>query len=178
MAKETALLIVDVQVAMYSYENQSLYNGEEVLDNICILLQKARNAGTPVIYIQHTSEDDDEYNRTKPTWQIHPKIAPLDNETVIEKTTWDSFYKTGLDATLKEKGIKRLIIVGMQTEFCLDTTCRCAYSLGYHENVLVRDANSTFDGPVLTSKQIVEHHNTLLGGRFVKSMNTDEIDFH
>ncbi|WP_160671500.1 cysteine hydrolase family protein [Clostridium sp. C8-1-8] len=177
MSKDTALLIVDVQVAMFSYEDQALYNGEKVLDNIVLLLEKARKSDVPVIFIQHTSEEDDEYNRAKPTWHIHPRIAPLTSETVVEKTTWDSFYKTRLEQVLEEKGIKKLIIMGMQTEFCLDTTCRAAYSKGYHDNVLVRDANSTFDGPVLTADKIVEHHNTLLGGRFVKSMYTDEIEF-
>ncbi|MEK1832395.1 hypothetical protein AAAC51_36335 [Priestia megaterium] len=57
----------------------------------------------------------------------------------------------------------------MQTEFCLDTTCRRAYSLGYKENILVKDAHSTFDTAVLSASKIVEHHNNMLGQiRYIK----------
>lgn len=176
MNKQTALLIVDVQVAMFSYENEVLYNGEQVLENICVLLQKARSTNTPVIFIQHTGSDDDEFGRGKPTWQIHPRIEPLESEQIVEKRTWDSFHNTVLDEVLKQQGIRQLVIAGMQTEFCMDTTCRRAFSMGY-ENILVQDAHSTFDGKVLKASQIVQHHNSVLGGRFVKLKTTQEIDF-
>lgn len=176
MNKKTALLVIDVQVAMFSDESAVLYNEDKVLDNIYNLLQKARLTNTPVVFIQHTSEEDDEFGKGKPTWSIHPRIAPLENEKIVEKKTWDSFYKTELNDVLKQQGITNLVIVGMQTEFCLDTTCRRAFSMGY-DNVLVKDAHSTFDGKVLKASQIVEHHNSVLGGRFVKLMSTDEIEF-
>ncbi|MFJ8526575.1 hypothetical protein [Bacillus sp. NPDC094106] len=65
----------------------------------------------------------------------------------------------------------------MQTQFCVDTTCRRAYSIGYKENILVKDAHSTFDTAVLSASQIVEHHNNTLGGRFVTLKETSEIMF-
>ncbi len=65
----------------------------------------------------------------------------------------------------------------MQTEFCLDTTCRRAYSLGYKENILVKDAHSTFDTDVLSADKIIEHHNNILGGRFVTLKESREIIF-
>lgn len=177
MDNKTALLLIDVQVAMFSYENKKLYNEEKVLDNIVKLLSRARKADVPVIFVQHTDLEESEYSRGKATWEIHPRIKPLENEAVVEKNTWDAFYKTKLEDVLNEKGIKRLVIAGMQTEFCLDTTTRRAYSMGYHENILVKDAHSTFDSGVLTAKQIVAHHNSILGGRFAKLMACDEVEF-
>ncbi|MBE0341825.1 isochorismatase family protein, partial [Paenibacillus sp. 28ISP30-2] len=69
------------------------------------------------------------------------------------------------------------IIAGMQTEFCLDTTCRNAYSLGYQNNVLVLDAHSTFNSKVLSGEQIVAHHNEMLGNRFVRLLATEDVHF-
>ncbi|HEX3047657.1 MAG TPA: isochorismatase family protein, partial [Bacillota bacterium] len=62
------------------------------------------------------------------------------------------------------------------TEFCVDTTCRRAFSLGY-ETTLVQDAHSTFHSKVLTAPQIIAHHNNVLGGWFVTLKSTGEIDF-
>lgn len=175
--KDEALLIIDVQNAMFSSLNgTSVYNCDAVLDKICLLLEKARLSETPVVFIQHTDNTDEEYAEGKPTWHIHPKIAPLANEKVVRKGTWDSFHKTTLHEELQNLGIKKLTIIGMQSEFCVDTTCRRAFSMGY-ENVLVSDAHSTFDTPVLTAAQIIQHHNRVLGGRFVQLKATNEIEF-
>ncbi|MNF08264.1 hypothetical protein D3C80_2086410 [compost metagenome] len=64
----------------------------------------------------------------------------------------------------------------MQTEFCLDTTCRRAYSMGY-SNILVQDAHSTFDNANFSGEEIVRHHNGVLGGRFASLRKADEIVF-
>lgn len=175
MKRNTALLIIDVQVAMFSDENTKLYKGESVLRNICMLLKKAREASIPVIFIQHT-EDEGEYKKGMITWEIHPKISPNQTEIVVEKNSWDSFHETILHESLQLEGIDELVIAGMQTEFCLDTTCRRAYSLGY-KNTLVKDAHSTFDSKELKASQIIDHHNRVLGGRFVELKVMDDIVF-
>ncbi|WP_099191970.1 cysteine hydrolase family protein [Tepidibacter mesophilus] len=175
MNKKTALLIVDAQFAMFCDENNKLHEEEGVLNNIYTLLRKARKTKTPIIFIQHT-EDRGEYKKGTKTWEIHPKIAPIEGELVIEKHTWDSFHQTSLHETLQKKGIDELVIVGMQTEFCLDTTCRRAFSMGY-KNTLVKDAHSTFDSEDLKAYEIINHHNRVLGGRFVQLKYLDHIDF-
>ena len=81
----------------------------------------------------------------------------------MQKTQRDSFYNTNLKEILDGLGIKKLIVAGMQTEFCVDTTCRIAYSSGY-ELTLVKDAHTTFDSPVLPAEQIISHHNGVLKG--------------
>ncbi|MFF2907732.1 cysteine hydrolase family protein [Paenibacillus sp. NPDC057934] len=174
MSSDTALLIIDVQEAMFSYPGQELYEGPRVMDRIISLLDKARLSGTPVVYIQHT--EDEEFTRDSPTWQISARIQPQEGERIIEKPTWDAFHRTILHETLQQMGITRLIIVGMQTQFCVDTTTRRAYSLGY-ESVLVQDAHSTFDTEQLSGKDIVSHHNDILGGRFAELKLESEVEF-
>lgn len=171
-----ALLIIDVQMAMFSYENFRPYKEEDLLENIYALIHSAREKGIPVIYIQHTSDKDNEYNREKPTWPIHPMIAPKEGEAVVEKKFCDSFYDTKLQEVLMEKEITDLVIAGMQSDYCVDTTCRRAFSLGY-DITLVEDAHSTFDNEVLKAEQIVMHHNHVLGSSFANVKKTEEIEF-
>ncbi|MCL6457412.1 MAG: cysteine hydrolase [Gorillibacterium sp.] len=169
---QTALLIIDMQVAMFAYEGMSPYRGDEVLANCKQLLEKAREVHLPVVFVQHTA--DEEFTKGLSTWEICPEIAPLANEPIVEKASWDSFYQTTLHQTLQDLGVNHLIIMGMQSEFCLDTTCRRAFSMGY-QNVLVQDAHSTFDSNFLTGEQIVQHHTQVLGGRFAQLQNTHEV---
>lgn len=174
MGKSTALLIIDVQEAMFSYLGLKLYDEEGVMDRIISLQHKARSTGTPIVYIQHT--EDEEFTKDTPTWQISQRIAPQEGEVIVEKPTWDAFHRTELHEVLQNLGITDLVICGMQSEFCVDTTTRRAYSLGY-KSVLVRDAHSTFDNGDLSSEDIVKHHNRVLGGRFAQSRTENEVQF-
>lgn len=170
-----ALLIIDVQMAMFSYDFP-LYKGKEVLSNIKNILETARKIEMPVVFIQHT--ENEEYTKGTPTWDICREVSPLPNEHIVEKSFCDSFQETKLQEVLQSLDIKNLIIMGMQSEFCIDTSCRRAFSLGYN-NFLVSDAHSTFDSDTLSAEQIVNHENRVLGGkpegRFVKLKTTDEI---
>lgn len=75
---------------------------------------------------------------------------------------------------LEKLGIEKLIIAGMQSEFCIDTTTRRALSMGY-ANILVKDAHSTFSTKILPAEKIIEHHNFILGSNFAKLMTTEEV---
>ena len=169
---KTALLIIDMQVAMYTSEGMYPYKGDEVLENIRQILEKARAINMPIVFLQHS--EDEEFEKGKPTWEICSQIAPLEHEIIVEKSSCDSFYQTNLHAVLQNLGVDRLITMGMQSEFCLDTTCRRAFSMDY-KNVLIKDAHSTFDNKLLTGEQIVEHVNHLMGGRFAELKSTAEI---
>lgn len=170
----TALVIIDVQEAMYSYPDMKLHEEEEVTGRIVSLLHKARAAGVPVVYIQHT--EDQEYTKGTPTWQISHHVTPLEGELIVEKPTWDAFHRTNLHEKLQELGITNLVICGMQSEFCLDTTIRRAFSMGY-SSVLVEDAHTTFDNESLSGGEIVKHHNSIMGGRFAKLRKEQGVEF-
>lgn len=174
MGNSTALLIIDVQEAMFSYPDLKLHDEEGVMERIISLLHKARLAGVPIVYVQHT--DDEEYTKGLPTWEISHRITPQDGEVIVEKPTWDAFHRTELQEKLQKLGITNLVICGMQSEFCLDTTIRRAYSMGY-SSVLVRDAHSTFDNGDLKAEDIVKHHNAVLGGRFAHLRAESEVQF-
>ena len=132
-----------------------------VLSKIKTLLTKARASGTPVIYIQHDGPRGHPLETHTKGWEIHPSIKPLDTESVVRKRESDSFFETTLEQELEKRGITRLIILGGMTEYCVDTTCRRATSLGY-DVMLARDAHLTRENVVLTAGNIIAHHNFVL----------------
>jgi len=176
MKRDTALLIVDVQVGMF--EDFGLpYKGEEVLSAIRGLIAEARSAEVPIIYIQHCGDKGECLDPASAGWQLHPELTPASGDVIIQKRTPDSFKDTNLQHTLDGGGIKRLVVTGLQTEYCIDTICRRAFSLGY-DVTLAMDAHTTFDSETLTAPEIISHHNTILGNWFVKLKEASQIVFH
>lgn len=160
MSSNTALLVIDVQVGLVE-GSEPAYRGDELLSNINRLLSGARSAGVPVIYIQHDGGIGGQLEPGTAGWAIHPAIAPGAGDLVIRKRASDSFYETALQRELATRDIKRLVIAGMRTEMCVDTTSRRAISLGY-DVTLASDAHATVDSEVLPAAQIIAHHNYTL----------------
>jgi len=172
MSSDTALLIIDVQMGMF-FEDEPVYNGEKLLQTLSGLIDKARQADVPVIYIQHNSK---EFVEGGPAWPIHPSIALVAGDVIVQKRNPDSFHETSLGDELEKMGIQKLVLGGLQTEYCVDTTCRRAYSLGY-EVTLVEDGHSTWDNKHITAKQVIAHHNNTLDGWAVALKPAEDIQF-
>ena len=151
----TALLIIDVQHALCSGEYKA-FESERVIERINLVARKMRDAGAPVIVIQHESEAGPLDFGTE-GWKLAEGLETLPTDVFVRKAT-DSFHQTELHALLQERDVKDLVICGMQSEFCVDTTTRRALALGYPV-VLVADGHSTLDNTVLTAAQISAHHN-------------------
>jgi nicotinamidase-related amidase len=109
-------------------------------------------------------------------WPHHTAVRPKPGEAVIEKRHRSAFHDTNFHARLTESGIDRLVVTGIQTEMCVDSTCRAAAALGY-EVTLVSDAHTTFDSPVLPAEKIIAHHNRTLGDGFADLLCANDIDF-
>ena len=175
MHNNTALVIIDVQLGMFD-DSDLVYNGNELLATLGTLISRAHTSGIPVIYIQHDGGDNHPLRPDKPGWPIHPAIAPTKDDLVIRKCHPDSFQETSFQHELETRGIKHLVVAGIQTQYCIDTTCRRAYSLGY-DVTLVQDGHSTWDTEHLKASQIIAHHNQVLGGWFVTLKTAAEIQF-
>ncbi|MGD9508542.1 MAG: cysteine hydrolase family protein [Geminicoccaceae bacterium] len=170
----TALLVIDLQRGMFTQE-QAPHDGEAVLARVADLLGRTRRAGVPVLHVRHDGGEGDPLQRGTAGWEIHPAVAPRGNEPVIDKDRCSAFDRTDLQARLSAHGIDRLVVAGMQTEFCIDTNCRAAHALGYSV-ALVSDGHTTFDTPSLTAAQVVEHHTRILNwGGFVEPVASAEV---
>jgi nicotinamidase-related amidase len=162
-SKPTALVVIDVQVAMMEAPapQPPPFRKDDVLANIRTMLDNARAAGSKVIFVRHMEPNFAEMQPGHPAFEVHPAIAPLPGETVINKTACDSFCGTDLDAILRESGVEHLVTCGMQTDYCVDSATRSAMHRGFNVT-LATDAHSTWDNGVLTAEQIVAHHNKTL----------------
>ena len=170
-----ALLIIDMQLGNFQGPDP-VNDGEKLLSRVHRLIGKARDGNIPIFYVRNKGSKGDPDEIGTPGWEIHPTVVPEEGDIVIEKETPDAFHKTTLHQKLKAKEIEKLVIAGLQTEYCIDTTCRRAYSLGYNV-VLVKDTHSTWHSPNLTAEQIIGHHNQVLSGWFVDAKNENKIKF-
>lgn len=171
----TGLLVIDLQRGMFMAPEKP-YDGAGVLSRVAALLERARSRSAPVLHVQHDGGPGDLLGKPGLGWEIHPDVAPRPEEPVIGKTRCSAFAGTALEAELRRRGITRVVIAGMQTEYCIDTNCRAAFDLGY-QVVLAKDGHTTFDTPVLSAAQIIAHHNRTLDGSFVELAAAGDISF-
>ncbi|HEO8418543.1 isochorismatase family protein [Niallia sp. FSL W8-0635] len=163
-----ALIIIDMQEIFFNHPQYCLFNKDQIVQNINILINQAHEKNIQVIFIQHTdSNEQDELFEGKDDWKLHQTLLVSSEDKIIRKTKWDAFYQTELLDYLKSKKIKQLIFAGAQTEFCLDTTIRAAYSLGFQNNLLFQNTQSTINGPVLRAEDIINHHEAIWNNRFL-----------
>jgi len=153
----TALLIIDTQMAFFQAP-KPLYPAERLLENQQHLIAKAHQANVPVIYVQHNARGDLEWMNNSPLKDFHPQIAPTPSDLVVQKWEPDIFAESTLQRELAVRGIRKLIITGCQTEYCINNSCRSGAALGY-DVTLVSDAHATFDADDLTAQQIVEQYS-------------------
>lgn len=142
---QEALLIIDVQNDYFPGGTCELYKAYEAEDRIISLIKESRTLLRPIIYIQHINPPDETFF-LEGTYgcEISARIKPLSDDKVIVKYYPNSFFETELDSYLREKGIKKLIVCGMMTHMCVDTTVRAAMDYGYEVD-LVADACATMD---------------------------------
>jgi nicotinamidase-related amidase len=150
-----ALLVVDMQNEAF---NLGPYRRDEMISNVAVLLKACRDSGIPVVFVRHDAGPGTSLERGSPGWEIHASVGPLPGETIVDKQFNSAFRETDLEARLGSFGVDTLILVGWQTEYCIDTTCRVAFELGYRV-ILPEMTNSTFDNGPLSGEAIYRFFN-------------------
>ncbi|HEX7640505.1 MAG TPA: cysteine hydrolase family protein [Burkholderiaceae bacterium] len=156
-ARETALVVIDVQVALF---DPPPAEAEEVIARINGLAARARAAGVPVVLVQHETAAGALVAET-PGWALHPALETAPSDLRVRKRTPDSFLRTELHALLAGRHVRELVVCGFACEFCVDTTTRSAAAKGYPVT-LAADAHTTHDKPHATGLQIRTHENQTL----------------
>jgi nicotinamidase-related amidase len=173
----TALLVVDVQNGVVA----GSHNRDEVVANIAGLVDQARKAGAPVVWVQHFSK---ELVKGSETWRIVPELVPNQAEPLIEKAYGDAFEETTLEVVLSDLGVGRLIIAGAQTDACIRSTLHGGLVRGY-DAILVGDAHTTEDMSKWGAPppdQVIRHTNLYWAyqtapGRTAGTVATKDVDF-
>ena len=152
---KTALLVIDVQRDVVA----NAFRRNEVVANIEHLVESARKAEVPIIWVQHS---DDELVKGSEGWAYVSELRMGNGEPVVHKQFGDSFEGTNLDELLQELAIEQLIVCGAQTDACIRSTLHGAIARGYNAT-LVSDAHTTDDctwaTPPLSAERVIAHTN-------------------
>jgi nicotinamidase-related amidase len=150
----TALMVIDVQNGVVTGTHQR----DAVVANIGTLVDKAREEGVPIIWVQHSDEN---MPKGSDPWQYIPELARQESEPLVHKTYADSFEATDLEDVLTEAGVGRLVVTGAQTDECIRSTIHGAFVRGY-DVTLVGDAHTTEDQSewgAPTPDKVIAHTN-------------------
>jgi len=173
----SALLVIDVQNGIVG----EAHDRDQVVANIGALVDKARDAGVDVVWVQHNSEGLVEGTEA---WQYVPELERRESEPLVQKRYPDSFEETDLESVLAEHGVGRVFVSGAQTDECIRSTLHGAIVRGY-DATLVGDAHTTEDlseyGAPPPDK-VIAHTNLYwkyhsAPGRTAGTVETAEVDF-
>jgi nicotinamidase-related amidase len=173
----TALLVVDVQKGVV----EGAVRRDDVVANINALVDRARQAQVPVVWVQHS---DDGLPRGSAQWEIVDELKPDESEPLVEKSYGDSFEDTTLESVLSDLQVGRLVVTGAQTDACIRSTLHGALVRGY-DATLVSDAHTTEDQSAWGApppEQVIAHTNLYWAsqtapGRKAGTVETKDVDF-
>ena len=168
---KTVLLIVDVQELIMTSE---LYEYAKFVENLNKLMNAARESGTEIVYVRHDDGADKPLSKGKPGFDIPIVAAPSLGELIFDKTVNSPFKETGLLQYLKKNGVERLIVAGLQTDYCIDATVKCGFEHGF-KIVVPEYANSTFGNAFMTAEKTYEYYNSFMWkNRYADCVSLDE----
>ncbi|HDR7710152.1 TPA: cysteine hydrolase [Bacillus cereus] len=180
MTKQIALIIIDVQKA-FQLPDWGERNNIFAEENMRILLEEWRKRKRPVFHIQHVNKENAQsmfYERAE-TVNFKEEVQPLLGEVVIQKFVNSAFIGTNLEEQLRKNKCNAVVVVGLTTNHCVETTTRMAGNLGF-TTYLVSDATATFnriglDGKEYSAEDI--HNMTLvnLHEEFATIVTTKEV---
>lgn len=179
----SALILIDIQNDYFEGGRSELFQPKAAADNAAKALSLFRELKRPLFHIQHVSIQENATFFLPDSYgvQLHSSVSPLKEEAVIIKHAPNAFLNTTLAEELHKLGITHLVICGMMSHMCIDTTVRSAKDHGFHVTVL-EDACTTKD-LVWKENVISAHtvHNTImasLNGIFAQVIITEELKEH
>lgn len=176
----TALLLIDIQNDYFPGGAMELVGSVEAGRRAAALLAAFRSRGMPVVHVQHISTRPGAtfFLPDTPGAAIHDDVAPREGEVVVRKHFPNSFRETALLRHLRERTITDLVIAGMMTHMCVDTTTRAAADLGFkcrlaHDACATRSL--TFGGTTVAAADVQTAFMASLNGLFASVLSTEEI---
>lgn len=156
---QSALLVVDVQVGVVADAGDV----SAQTDHIALAVRKARDAGVPVIWVQH---DDEELPKGSAEWQWVPALAPRPDDVRVYKQFNSAFERTTLEAELAARGVSHIVLCGAVTSWCIRATAYGALERGY-DLTLIGDAHIAKpmpmgQGETVEARDIVREMNVVL----------------
>ncbi|CAM3747598.1 putative isochorismatase family protein YrdC [Pseudomonas reidholzensis] len=170
-----ALLILDMQVGLV-HGPEKPWRGEALIDTLNGLMANAREAGAPIFLARHFGPVGSPIEPGSPLTALIEELKLNGEEVIFEKTRPNAFAQTSLAAQLRDRGCEGVVITGMKTQYCVDSTTRAARDAGF-ETVLIADGHTTSDTPLLDAGAVVAHHNATLAGPFCRLVEAKDWAF-
>ena len=165
------LIVIDMQKALMDDE---LYNFPGLVENVAKLIEAARASGVEVIYVQHDAGPGTGFSVGDEAFEIADEVAPRTGEKVFVKTINSCFGNKDFTAYLEAAKDETLMIVGLQTNFCIDATVKSAFERGY-DVIVPEGAHSTFDNLYMTGETTCAYYfNEVWPGLFADCVSLDE----
>lgn len=165
------LLVVDMQKAI---TRSDLYNFSVFENDVKKLISAARENGVEVIYIRHDDGAGAELTKGTDGFEIYEGVRPEPGEIIFDKTVNSPFKGTGLLEYLQERQEQTVIVVGLQTDYCIDATVKCGFEHGLHM-IVTEGANSTFDNAYMSAEASCRYYNEFIWkGRYAECISLEE----
>ena len=165
------LIVIDMQKALLVDE---LYNVNNLIENVKKLIETARECGIEVIYVQHDAGEGTGFSVGDEGFEIAETVAPQPGEKVFVKTINSSFGNKDFTAYLEAGKDDELMIVGLQTNFCIDATVKSAFERGY-DVIVPEGAHSTFDNPYMNGETTCAYYfHEVWPGLFADCVSMDD----
>lgn len=163
------LLVIDIQKGI---TDNRLYNFESFIDNTTRVIKAARDNQIEVIYFQHDDGPGTGFSIGDEEFEIANQVAPMDGEKIFVKDINSCFGNKEFVEYIK--GEDTLMVVGLQTNFCIDATVKSAFERGY-KVIVPAGANSTFDNDYMTGGVTYNYYNDMMWpGRFAACIPVEE----
>lgn len=165
------LLVVDTQKLI---TNEKLYNFNAFVSNVEKIISAARKNDIEIIYIRHDDGPGSELTKGTDGFEVYEKFQPISTEKIFDKKVNSAFKGTGLLEYLMDKDEKDIIIVGIQTDLCVDATIKCGFEHGFNM-IVPAYANTTVDNKFMSAEQTYKYYNEFIwDGRYAEYISMDE----
>lgn len=166
------LLVVDTQKAII---NNDLYQFELFEANVKELIKKARQNDIEVIFVRHDDGVGNELTKGNEGFEIYEGFRPMEGEMIFDKNVNSSFKETGLLEYLRKKEENTMVIVGLQTDYCMDATIKAGFEHGF-KMIVPANTNSTFDNKYMSAEETYKYYNEFMwNGRYAECIAFDDV---
>lgn len=164
------LLVVDMQKGIV---NEELYDYENFMDRTVMLIDAARKNNVEVIFIQHDAGEDSGLSIGDEDFELVDEVGRREGEKVFVKKINSCFGNRDFREYMEKQEDKRLMIIGLQTNYCIDATVKSAFERGF-EVIIPEGTNTTFDNDYMTGETTVRYYNDDVWEEIVDSVTLEE----
>lgn len=166
------LLVIDVQTGI---TDERLFAYDRFTENVQRLINEARKNGVEVVHVRHDDGKGSGFSIGDAAFEIDSRFEPISGEKVFDKDVNNAFvHYIGLDDYLETKGISKVIVTGLQTDYCIDATVKGGFALGF-EMIVPTYCNTTRSNDYMDAETTYKFYNeSMWPGRYAKCLSVEE----